>query len=61
MELLGGLIDELLAGISLASIDDLDEDALALVLWEAHECKPALVCRRWEAAVARAKIPKIRG
>jgi hypothetical protein len=33
---------------------------LGLVLWEVREYKPALalVCRRWAAAIAQAKIPK---
>jgi hypothetical protein len=54
------LIDWLLDGTSLTSIDELNDDALGLVLREVREYKPvlALVCRRWAAAAARAKIPK---
>jgi hypothetical protein len=52
------LIDWLLADISLTSVNDLNDDTLGLVLWEAREYKPALalVCRRWAAAVAKARM-----
>jgi hypothetical protein len=47
-------LEAIIASVSLTTIDDLNDDALGLVLWKASEYSPtlALTCRRWSRVVA---------